>query len=87
MRDAGVHSGGCSTLPCCSAEREVRRRSVEKGIVEAAVLQGGALALLLVRAEPRYGWLAVEVHGAIFPEEGKPVKNLQRRVWSASACA
>lgn len=60
---------------------------MEKGIVEAAVLQEGALALLLVRAEPRHGWLAVEVHGAIFPEKGKLVKNLQRRVWPASACA
>lgn len=60
---------------------------MEKGIVEAAIVQGGVSAILSVQAESEHGWLAVGVHRIISPEKSKPVKNLQRRVWLASACA
>lgn len=83
MRDAGVLSGGCSRMPFSPWVRLCRERSREEisGKRHCGVCCFAECALALLLA---HGWL--EVHGAIFPEKGKEVENLQR-VWPASACA
>lgn len=53
---------------------------MEKGTVEAAVVQGGSLAILLVQAELEHGWPATGLHGIVSHEKSRPVKNLQRRL-------
>ena len=91
MKNAGVHSGVCSGLPCSCWVRLCRKRSEEeiseKSVVEVAVVQGGASAILPVQAESKHDRPAAGVHGIVTPEKSRSVKNLQRRVWLASACA